>query len=311
MPLPNFFIIGAPKAGTTALHATLSQHPDIYLSAVKEPCFFACEGQPPLAPGPAGSYLHHEAVWQPRKYLQLFAGVASERAIGEASPMYLRSPQAAARIRRDIPHAKIIAILRQPAERAHSHFWHMVQKGLETVSTFEMALEQESQRRDAGWFSAFYYRANGFYYQQLAAYYDLFPRAQIKVFGYEDWKNHPANFLRDVLRFLEVDDTLVPPVREANLTRLPRSRRFHALAQAATQRGPMPDKLSAPSFLPPQRALASTLDWLNRNVNLVPPPPLHTETRQFLTQGYRADILKLEELLGRDLSAWLDNESIR
>ena len=302
MPVPNFFVIGAAKAGTTALYNCLKQHPDIYMSPVKEPLFFAFEGEPPIYPGPAGTYFHRVAVWRPRDYMLLFAGATGQRAIGEASPIYLRSPLAARRIRQNLPHSRLVAILRHPAERAYSHYTYLVQHHVEPARTFSEALAREALRMQEGWFPGFFYQASGYYHAQLSAYGELFPREQIKVYLYEDWRETPQAMLRDLFRFLEVDTDFVPTIRQSNVTRLPSSQRLHRLAVA-------PDRIErrlAP-ILPARarRAIVSAVRRFDDRCNLAPPPPLDPEIRARLTAEYREDILKLQDLIGRDLSHWV------
>lgn len=301
MHLPNFFVIGAPKAGTTALYHTLRQHPEVYLSSVKEPGYFNCDGEPPILPGPAGTYLRRTSVWQPRSYALLFAGVTEQRAIGEASPIYLRSALAAHRIKKSLPTSRLIALLRQPAERAYSHYTFMRQHGVELMPSFERALTDENLRLQKGWFSGLHHKTNGYYFSQLSVYYNLFPREQIRVYLYEDWKNTPQAMLRDIFGFLEIDENFMPELRLSNVTRQPRSRRLHNLATH-----PEHFRRLTP-FLPESgsSALFSLLRSVNQKLNLAPPPPLHPETRSRLTADYREDILQLQGLIGRDLSHWL------
>jgi hypothetical protein len=301
MILPNFFIIGAPKSGTTALHDMIKQHPEIYMSPRKSPRFFATAGEPLLFPGPAGDSLRRWAVWRPREYALLFAGVTSQRAIGEASVVYLRSPLAAQRIKQYLPQSRIIAILRQPAERAYSHYMYMRQHRREPACTFEEALAQEEIRMKEGWISGYYYKTNGFYHAQLSAYYDLFPHQQIKVVLHEDLRNTPQVLLRDLFRFLGVDENFAPEIRRSNVTQLPRSQRLHNLATHPARIEQLTPFL--PAFA--RRVIVSALRRVDYKFNLVPPPPLAPEIRARLTEEYREDILKLQDLIGRDLSHWL------
>jgi len=301
MQLPNFFIIGAAKAGTTALYDMLAQHPEIYMSQVKEPRFFATVGEPPLYPGPAGDFLRRVTVWRPHEYAMLFAGVTDQRAIGEASAIYMRLPLAAQRIRQSLPKSRLIAILRQPAERAYSNYTFMRQHGIEPESSFEAALSQEDARAQAGWYPGIYYQKNGYYHAQLTDYYALFPREQIKVVLHEDLRDTPQALLRDLFRFLDVAENFAPEIRRSNVTLTPKNRRLHQLATHPTQ------VEERAKFLPAfaQRTLVSGLQRVDSQFNLAPPPLLDPETRACLTEEYREDILKLQELIGRDLSLWL------
>lgn len=240
-------------------------------------------------------------MWRPRDYLRLFAQVKNQRAIGEASAAYLYSPATAPRIWKNLPTSRLIALLRQPADRAYSNYQYNVQRHLEPARTFAEALLEEEARRQAGWYPMLFYKVHGYYHAQLSVYYDLFPREQIKVYLYEDWKNTPQAMLRDLFRFLEVDENFAPEIRRSNVTLLPKSRRLHNLA-AHPQRI---EQLTP--FLPTtaQRAVVSALRRIDNQFNLAPPPPLDPEIRARLTADYREDILKLQDLIGRDLAHWL------
>ncbi|MGQ9662575.1 MAG: sulfotransferase domain-containing protein [Kiritimatiellia bacterium] len=142
MTLPNFLIVGAPKAGTTSLFDYLGQHPEVYTPPVKEPCFFS-SGLP--------AFTHDLA-----EYEALFAGQTTQTAIGEASTTYLYDPDAARRIHDLLPEARIIIMLRNPAERAYSEWaYNALQLACEPLS-FEAALEAEEERAASPAFRAKY-----------------------------------------------------------------------------------------------------------------------------------------------------------
>ena len=132
MAMPNFLIIGAMKSGTTALYYYLEQHPQVYMSPVKEPNFFCSEENSD------GDFATRLGAYQ-----DLFRDVSGEKAIGEASHCYLYEPEAAARIQEYITDAKLIAVLRDPVDRAYSHFLHMVRNGSEPLTDFALALREE------------------------------------------------------------------------------------------------------------------------------------------------------------------------
>ena len=201
MTMPNFLIIGAMKSGTTALYYYLEQHPDIYMSPVKEPNFFSSQEQENAA----------DAVTHIGTYQHLFRGGSGKKAIGEASHSYLYEPGAAAEIRRYIPEARLIAILRNPIDRAYSHFLHMVQTGTEPLDDFEQALrEEEVGIHKERTFQD--YIGRGLYYDQLERYFGTFPREQVRVYLYEDLSDAPISTVQDAFRFLKVDDSFVPDV---------------------------------------------------------------------------------------------------
>ena len=302
MPLPNFFVIGAPKAGTTALYHCLRQHPNVYMSPIKEPYYFAFDGEPPVFAGPGGKYFRRAAVWKPSDYLSLFAKVTCERAVGEASSLYLWTPLAAQQIRNNVPHAKLIAILRQPVDRAYSNYWHIKRSGVESERTFVEALRLEKSRQQEGWPGYYFYRQQGYYYTQLRLWFDLFPREQIQVHLYEDWNTVPHTLLRDLFRFLEVDENFTPELKRRNVTQISRlpSLNWHATRPAILERTLTP---LLPTRL--QDWLTAGLRAFNTRFNLTTPPPLDPELRRQLTTDFRDEILKLQDLLQRDLSHWL------
>ena len=181
MTMPNFFIIGAMKSGTTALYYYLEQHPEIYMSPVKEPNFFCSQEQRNGA----------DSVTDIGTYQHLFRDVLGQIAIGEASHCYLYDPRAAAEIRRCVPDAKLIAILRNPIDRAYSHFLHMVRTGLEPLGDFAQALHEE----EAGAYKERIFQdyvGRGFYYSQLKRYFGTFDRKQIRFISYEDLSDAPS-----------------------------------------------------------------------------------------------------------------------
>lgn len=214
MTLPNFLIIGAAKAGTTSLYYYLKQHPQIYMSPQKEPRFFALE---------RGIYsddfikvkLAH-ATLTLEAYQWLFNQVKKETAIGEADPLNLYSPKAPKKIKHYIPNAKLIAILRDPVERAYSHFCYRVSKGIGPFD-FAEALLQEDRNMNINLYG--HIRRIGFYYGQLKRYFDLFRKNQIRVYLYEDFKCDPIKMLLDIFSFLEIDNTFIPDISQhANVT---------------------------------------------------------------------------------------------
>lgn len=211
MNLPNFLVLGAAKAGTTALFHYLQQHPDIFMYPGKESNFFALMNQPLDFRGPGDQFaINHFSITSLERYLAQFDGVGHERAIGEASPLYLYDPRAPHTIQHFIPHAKLIAILRHPVERGYSAFAHMIRDGREPHPDFAHALAMEDERIADRWEHIWHYTQMGFYAAQLRRYYDLFPSHQIQVYLYDDFVHNPLAVIHDIFRFLEVDARFVP-----------------------------------------------------------------------------------------------------
>jgi len=211
--LPNFLIIGAQKAGTTSLYEYLRQHPQVYMSPVKEPHFFTYEGEArPSA----------DIVTQWSQYLALFAGAQGHHvAIGEASPSYLHAHHAPERIHRYLPDVRLIAILRNPVERAFSNWVHNVEHGRERLSFPEaLAREEERMRQGAGY--VFDYRWKGFYAAHLSRYLALFPRDHLRVYLFDELRAKPAWVMRDLFEFLEIDPDFQARLERHNVSGIPK-----------------------------------------------------------------------------------------
>ncbi|ARA92987.1 hypothetical protein AWN76_007330 [Rhodothermaceae bacterium RA] len=295
---PTFLIIGAAKAGTTSLYRYLAQHPQVFMSDPKEPRFFAYEGGLPAFGGPGDHHAHRHTATTWEAYTALFAA-ASAPARGEASPIYLYSPEAPARIRHYLPDAHLIAILRNPADRAYSHYMHMRKDGREPLRDFRQALAAEPQRIADGWEWSWHYARVGFYHQQLRRYLQFIDRSRLSIYLFEDLQQDPLGTVRSIFERIGVDAGFEPDVSQRyNPTGIPRSRRLQRLIQTPDH----PLRRLSRRILP-----ESVRDrWLNavkhRNLDK---PPLAPEVRADLVQRYREDLLRLQDLLDRDLSAWL------
>lgn len=300
---PNFLIIGAAKSGTTALWHGLRQHPQIYVSPRKHTRHFAYEVENPdfRGPGPENVSVPY-AVVNDEAYHALFEGVDSETAIGEASHSYLYRPEAPERIRGYAPGMKLIAILRDPAERAFSHYRQMIRDGREPINDFVRALEEEGARIRGRWWPDFYYVQMGLYHNHLKRYFDLFERDQIGVYFYDDFRADPSGVLQSIFRFLDVDDAFVPEAAVTyNASGIPKSRIVHSALQRVRRVRPVVERLF------PERNYRFLLrvgsDLHNRNLTK---SRLRPEVREEVIDEYfREDIIKLQRLVQRDLAAWL------
>ena len=294
--MPNFIIIGAAKAGTTSLYSYLEQHPQIYMCPEKEPRFFALEGEKLNFGGPTQG-INEGSVTSLEAYCQLFEGVTNQTAIGEASTLYLSSPKAPQRIKHYLPSVKFIAVLRDPAERAFSSYLHLVRDGYETLS-FAQGLKAEANRIQEKWQPLWYYQQRGFYYEQLKRYFDLFEPEQIKIYLYEDLAADSTAVVQDIAHFLGVDANFTPKLNKENVSGVPKSRWLQHLF---TQDNRLKSSLK-PLF--PQKLRRGIAENVKKQ-NLGAKPSLSSEARQELIAVYREDILKLQELIDRDLSTWL------
>ena len=305
MTMPNFLIIGAAKSGTTALYNYLKEHPQVYMSSpFKEPHFFAFEGEKPNFQGPGDQKLYNHIVFSDiEAYRALFQGVSKETAIGEASVNYLYISKASDRIRHYVPDMKLIAVLRNPAERAYSAFLHMTRDCREPLSDFARALEAEEERIQNNWAPVWHYKQAGFYYGLLKRYYETFEREQIRIYLYEDLNDNIVGVLRDIYRFLGVDVNFVADVSTRyNVSGVPeRWRPLHAFLIRSN-----PVKSVVKPLLPEGlrgRLVPLVLNALRERTLVKPQMP--AEVRRQLIELYKEDVLKLQELIGRDLSKWL------
>ena len=212
---PRFFLIGAAKSGTTSFARYLDQHPQLYCCRPKEPNFYALEeGEIPSCRGPVASDLLYEqllkySVTDRRAYEALFADAPPQALWGDASVRYLYSPNAAVRIARDHPDARLLVLLRDPVDRMYSHFHMNVKLHLEPLS-LEAALDAEEQRVADGWGWDWHYARVGEYASQLARYFEHFSPEQVQVTFYDDFQAAPESTLESAFRFLGVEPNFRP-----------------------------------------------------------------------------------------------------
>lgn len=211
---PNFFILGAAKCGTTSLYYALKQHPEIYLSAIKEPSFFSTGFQ---------------VVRNPVEYFNLFPEQPGKKRYGEASHVYFSSPETAPVLRQLFPDAKFLLIARNPVHRAHSLYQHMRRAGDEPLPTFELALAEEDPRfTDPGfrarcpqYFWNYMYCRTSMYDVQLRNYLEHFPREQFLVLTLGEWQSDPVRWQAEIFRFLKVDPSVQVSTEPQNQATVP------------------------------------------------------------------------------------------
>ncbi|MGI5236950.1 sulfotransferase family protein [Dactylosporangium sp. CA-139066] len=217
--LPDFLIAGVPKAGTSALHAALVRHPQLFLPAVKEPKFFLSDGPPPRKGGPGDVQTYQAHVWRRADYEALFEPAPPGALRGEATPFYLHDLAAHARIARLIPEARLVLLLRDPVDRAHSNWSHLWGAGLEPEADFLRAVEREPERRSRGWAAFWHYTDLGRYGTQLRHLLQYFPREQILLLRYRDLRDDPRGTVDRVCAFLGVATGHVGEIPPENVRR--------------------------------------------------------------------------------------------
>jgi len=292
MTLPNFIVIGAAKAGTTALYWYLNEHPAVFMSPVKETNFFAYgrDGLGNLLYG--DPEVHHFPIRTMADYQRLFADAGGATAIGEASPIYLECPQAADRIRAAIPSARLIASLRHPVERAYSDYvMYLRHRGQPLDPARDLNAAAPWAAPDSRWMQVSRYHA------QLERYYAAFPRSQIHVSLFDDLRRNPLDLVREVYRFVGVDPSFSPDFGTPHaIGGLPTSRLLEALL---TNR-------AVHSVVKPLMPTGAA-NWVRRMRarNLKKAPPLPPELRRELTNHLRDDIARTADVIGRSLDHWL------
>lgn len=302
--LPNFLIVGAAKCGTTSLYYYLKQHPDIYMSPVKEPRFFSgCALRKDIGPGDALEA--SRAVRTFDDYCCLFEKSIGKTAVGEASveTMFFYQ-QAIPAIQRHLGDPRIVIILRDPVDRVYSTYNYLVQNGWESLP-FADALNREDQRKRSGYGWIWRYQEVGLYSGQVRAFQEHFSRVYVLL--YDDLKRNAINLIRSVYTFLDVNSDFIPDmIYNYNVSGIPISnllnnifvkpKRLHKAAR--TIGGAI---LGSDRWVRLRERLRSTI--------LQELLPMDHDIKLQLRRFYRADILKLQDYIGRDLNSWLQGEN--
>ena len=292
---PNFIVIGAMKAATTSLYTYLKQHPDIFMTSVKEPMFFdnylqdndyRIIGRRPIRNKDFNTYL------------DMFSGAENESSIGEASPSYIYNKNAPVLIKEHFPNIKLIAVLRQPTERAYSNFLHARRSGREPINDFHGAIDVEGDRIKDNWSPLYHYINKGYYCKQIERYTSIFPRENIKIYLFEDIVNETESTLNDIFNFLGVSQyDRIDFSRSANASAIPKGvlgwivkkMRFYDM---------MPNFVVSdflPAFMIPLlfKSIYSSKKKLDPNIR-----------KEITNRYYLDEIKKLEKMIDRDLSSW-------
>ena len=295
--LPEFLIIGAARAGTTALHSYLRQNPSIFMPVAKEPNFFSFEGEALRYKGPGADYVNN-SVTDIEEYRALFVEAPPGSIRGEASPLYLFSEKAPGRIHHHIPHVRMVVVLRNPIDQALSHYLYAVKQRIEPQEDFAAALEAEEDRLAADWQPLFGYSRFPRYAEQLSRYFKLFDRNQFLIRTYEDFQSDPQGLIADITEFIGADTGFHPTMSsQPNAGGVPRNRLFQDFLMK-----PNPVTGLIARVLPQEMRwkIRDRLSQFNLRRGIEMPPRARTMLRERLLPEIEA----LEHLLDRDLSAW-------
>lgn len=277
---PNFFIIGAPRSGTTLLHNYLKQIPGIFMSSVKEPSYFAISINP--------KQKLTKPIHDKKKYLKLFEKAKYDDAVGESTPSYLWDPQAAKLIHQVVPDAKIIMILRNPVERAYSHYLQGIGFGYETLPL------QEAMKKSLNSPNDYSNRitAAGFYSEQVKRYLNIFKKEQLKIFIFEEFIQDLEKSVGEILDFLGVHSEIPSSLKMVqNPVDISPGRFSKFLIRNKALRTIVRE------LVPFERSLEIRKIFSKKTEK----PPLSDDDKKFLEDIYRQDVKKLQQILSRNL----------
>jgi len=304
---PNFFIVGAPKCGTTSLHEYLQRHPDVFMPFFKEPHYFGSDLE--------GSRFR-QFRGKPARYLKLFRDARGEKRIGESSPWYLVSQRAAEEIQAYDPTAKIIIMLRNPIDMMYSMWSQFRYSGNEQIESFETALAAEADRRAgrrirraAHCITGLYYRDMARYVEQVPRYFNRFGRENVLVIIFDDFRADTPAVFRSVLDFLALDSNITMsfdihnPNKEVRLEWLQK-----LIVNSGFSLMLLKDQLTylatTHSLVPYSYRTRAVEGVIAVYTKYERRSPLTAELRQRLAAELEGEIDALSALLDRDLSHW-------
>jgi len=296
MNKPDFFIVGAPKTGTTALYSYLKEHPEIFMPEIKELHYF-------------GSDLRFNTTRRSEEdYLSHFISVKNEKRIGEASVRYLSSKKAAVEIKAWSPLARIIIMLRNPVDTIHSLHSQTLYNGNENIQELEAALDAERYRKlgigipqTAFLIDSLFYRETVRYSEQVERYFKVFGRDKVRVIIFDDFINNTTEVYRETLRFLNVEETFqqdFPIINSNKIIRNNLLRDFLRYPPAGIQR-------FGRTFIPPVFRQQFKKKIMRLNTKHVERAPMNNALKHKLRNELRPEIEKLSKLLDRDLTSWI------
>ncbi|MDG2357845.1 MAG: sulfotransferase [Polaribacter sp.] len=288
--IPNFLLVGAPKAGTTSIANYLNEHPDIFISEEKEPFYFL----PNILTDtnkkdPMYDSIKRRAHLSDTEYYGLFSNAKSEKKIGEATVHYLyHFNEVIPRVKKELGDIDIIIVLRNPIARAFSNYKYQ-NKG--QIVSFEKALKLEEHRRENNYNSFWFYKEVGKYYAPVKEYLSSFSRVHICFF--EDFKENPINFMQNMYSFLLVNNEFEPNISiKHNPTMVPKNKILHFLFY-------FKNRYVIKNIFPKRiRHFLQNQFFKKNNTKLT------TETSDRLKDYFKPDIKELEQLLNSDLSKW-------
>jgi hypothetical protein len=310
---PNFFVVGTVKGGTTSIHRYLSNHPQIYMSPIKEVNYFSDEfinknnfakdykhdinvNIEKYLAGDRKHPVHIAHIADQQTYNKLFDRVENQKAIGEMSLSYMLYGGVAEKIFNFNPNSKIVMILRDPAERAFSQYIMNLKQGKILTQDFLKEIRQDDDRSVKGWGANHQYLQIGKYYKQVKNYLDVFPKNQVKIILYDDYKKDAAATIKDLFEFLNVEKEFqIDTTAKYNESGISRFSRLNYFLNHLGIIGWLKRLLPYQS-----RAFLKKILYAEKNI-----PQMSLEERKWLVEYYREDIMSLQKLVNLDLSPWM------
>ncbi len=284
---PNFYVVGAPKCGTTSIWAYLRKHPQVFLPKFKEPSYFI--SAPPL-PGFEDTYCNGDL----ERYQGLYREANGHKAVGDCSPGYLWDQRSAQWIHEVRPDGKIVILLRDPVDRAYSHYYMFALVGEEKSSFFDAVKRDNSASlAAANQWNNHLYLETGLYYEQVRRYVDIFGAEQVGIYLFEDMEKDPHGVMTAICNHIGVDPALLDADELAqvhNAGRVPRVKWLYDTARSTL------------SFQARRKILPTSLrQWMRKSPLLYKhdKPPRDEGAAKYLQSVYEPDLCQLEELLGR------------
>jgi hypothetical protein len=285
MKLPNLLLVGTPKAGTTSVHNYLDAHPEVFMSRVKEPHYFSEVG--PNCPTV-------DAINDWREYTDLFADSKDARIVGESSISYLHCTMAVERIRKVLGKPRILIILREPVSRCFSHWLMDFREGYQQKPFLEAVKDDYYNVTKKGFCSSHMYIESSLYFDAVERYLNTFGD-NVKIMFYEDLRDNPRNFMKELFKFLGVDESFEPDLsRRDNTAAVPRNKLVRSLFHNMKFRKMA--KKAVPVGI--RKGLRSCL------LKPVEKISISDMTRKYLSQFFVDDTMKIQRLINKDLSVW-------
>lgn len=303
---PNFLIIGAGKSGTTTVNNALKQHPEIFICKVKEPNFFALEGETKIIgyddEDPDGYFHYPQSITNRDDYTALFKDSADFKAVGECSNMYQYSLKARDNIKNTIPNVKLIGIFRNPVDRLFSRHLHLIRDNLSPTDDFMDCFDRASL-----WWKKNDLVREGMYFSHMKHYFDSFDRSQIKIMLYDDFLDNPTLFMQDIFKYLNVDDSFVPDLSiRYNVSGKIKNKWLDTIiGQESIIRR------SIGWFSPKIVQMARDNHFLQKTIinmrikNLEKPMLSKDVRKRLIDEIYHDEIQSFSQLIGRNLDHWL------